>query len=80
MRGLSHAGELLDLPRRNDTARDYGTVIGRPGSRAGSEGDAGAKRLIGAHRDGVREIAVGSDAIFVDVDTPEALRDVRDGT
>jgi molybdenum cofactor cytidylyltransferase len=43
------------------------------------EGDAGAKRLIAARQHEVCEIEVGSDAIFVDVDTPEALRDVRGG-
>jgi molybdenum cofactor cytidylyltransferase len=43
------------------------------------EGDAGAKRLIATHRDTVREIEVRSDAIFADVDTPEALRDLRGG-
>jgi len=43
------------------------------------DGDAGAKRLIAACRNAVHEIDVGSDAIFVDVDTPEALRDLRKG-
>jgi molybdenum cofactor cytidylyltransferase len=37
------------------------------------EGDAGAKRLIAAHPGDVREVDLGTDAIFVDVDTPEAL-------
>jgi molybdenum cofactor cytidylyltransferase len=41
------------------------------------EGDVGAKRLIGIHADRVREVDVGSDAIFTDVDTPEALRLLR---
>jgi molybdenum cofactor cytidylyltransferase len=41
------------------------------------DGDAGAKRLIAAHRGAVREIETATDAIFVDVDTPEALRDLR---
>jgi molybdenum cofactor cytidylyltransferase len=41
------------------------------------EGDAGAKRLIATHRDDVREVEAGSDAIFVDVDTPEALEQIR---
>jgi len=41
------------------------------------EGDAGAKRLIAAHRDAVCESEIATDAIFVDVDTPEALRGVR---
>ena len=37
------------------------------------EGDAGAKRLLGANAADVREVDLGTDAIFVDVDTPEAL-------
>jgi molybdenum cofactor cytidylyltransferase len=42
------------------------------------EGDAGAKRLISAHTHDVREIDLATDAIFVDVDTPEALKRERD--
>jgi molybdenum cofactor cytidylyltransferase len=41
------------------------------------EGDAGAKRLMAAHADDVREVDLGSDAIFADVDTPEALAGLR---
>jgi molybdenum cofactor cytidylyltransferase len=41
------------------------------------EGDVGAKRLIGIYADRVREVDVGSEAIFADVDTPEALRLLR---
>ena len=41
------------------------------------EGDAGAKGLIGTHADRVREVDIGTDAIFADVDTPEALEKVR---
>jgi len=41
------------------------------------EGDVGAKRLIGAHADRVRDVDLGSDAIFTDIDTPEALRLLR---
>ena len=37
------------------------------------EGDAGAKRLIAAHGEHVREVGMGTSAIFADVDTPEAL-------
>jgi molybdenum cofactor cytidylyltransferase len=43
------------------------------------EGDAGAKRLIAAHREHVREVEMGTDAIFVDVDTPDALAQVKRG-
>ena len=41
------------------------------------EGDAGAKHVIGQHSDEVAEIDIGSDRIFADVDTPEALERVR---
>ena len=42
------------------------------------EGDAGAKRLIVDHAGQVRGIDLGTDAVFADVDTPEALERVRD--
>ncbi len=42
------------------------------------EGDAGAKRLIAAHAGDVRQIDLGTDAIFADIDTPEALKALRD--
>jgi molybdenum cofactor cytidylyltransferase len=38
-----------------------------------AEGDIGAKHLIGLHAEEVAEVDLGSDAIFADVDTPEAL-------
>jgi molybdenum cofactor cytidylyltransferase len=41
------------------------------------KGDAGAKRLIGAHEAEMREVDLGSDAIFADVDTPAALAALR---
>lgn len=37
-------------------------------------GDVGARHLIGEHEDLVAEIAVDDDAIFLDVDTPDALK------
>ncbi len=43
------------------------------------EGDAGAKRLMTTHADDVREVDLGSDAIFADVDTPQELAQVRGG-
>ncbi len=52
--------------------RDYFAEI------AGLSGDVGARHLIGAHADAVCEVALEDDAIFVDVDTPEALRAYRD--
>lgn len=44
------------------------------------QGDAGARSLLSGHADRVREVAVATDAIFADVDTPEALAAVRSGT
>ena len=41
-------------------------------------GDVGAKHLIGEHEDQVAEVDLESDAIFVDVDTPEALWRLRE--
>ena len=43
------------------------------------EGDAGARRLLAAHASRVREVELGTDAIFADVDTPEALAQIRGG-
>jgi molybdenum cofactor cytidylyltransferase len=40
-------------------------------------GDVGAKHLIGEHAELVAEIEMDDDAIFVDIDTPEALDAVR---
>ena len=42
------------------------------------EGDAGAKRLITAHSSNVCELDLATDAIFADVDTPEALKRLRE--
>jgi len=41
------------------------------------DGDAGARRLLAAHAGRVREVDLGTDAIFLDVDTPEALAALR---
>jgi molybdenum cofactor cytidylyltransferase len=41
------------------------------------EGDAGARRLLAEHPVDVREVELGTDAIFIDVDTPEALAQLR---
>jgi molybdenum cofactor cytidylyltransferase len=41
------------------------------------DGDAGAKRLLSAHADQVLEIDLATDAIFLDVDTPAALAELR---
>jgi molybdenum cofactor cytidylyltransferase len=42
------------------------------------DGDAGAKRLLSVHADRVREVDLGTDAIFADVDTPAALAELRE--
>jgi molybdenum cofactor cytidylyltransferase len=44
---------------------------------ASLEGDAGARKLLAAHRDSVIEVPVESDSIFLDLDTPEALAQAR---
>jgi molybdenum cofactor cytidylyltransferase len=43
------------------------------------EGDAGAKRLLTTHAASVREVELGTQAIFLDVDTAEVLAQVRAG-
>ena len=40
-------------------------------------GDSGAKYLIGQHEDDLVEVAMDDDAIFLDVDTPDALTAIR---
>ena len=42
------------------------------------QGDAGARHLIGQHEDQVAEVDLASDAIFTDIDTPEALERLRE--
>lgn len=41
------------------------------------EGDAGAGRLLAIHADRVRGLELGTDAILADVDTPDALAEIR---
>jgi molybdenum cofactor cytidylyltransferase len=41
------------------------------------EGDAGARSLLAKHPDRVREIDLGTDAVLMDVDTPDALARLR---
>ena len=40
-------------------------------------GDVGARHLIGEHAEDVCEVAIGDDAIFADIDTPDALTAIR---
>lgn len=42
-------------------------------------GDVGARHLIGAHADEVSEVEVDSDAVLIDIDTPDALDRQRAG-
>ena len=42
-------------------------------------GDAGARSLMAKHADRVVEIDLGTDAVLVDVDTPEALARLKGG-
>ena len=42
------------------------------------KGDQGARKLIEEHADLVAEIEMDSDAIFIDIDTPEALAQLRE--
>src|SRR5205814_3062824 len=44
---------------------------------AGLAGDVGAKHLIGEHTELVAEVEMDDDAILVDIDTPEALAELR---
>jgi molybdenum cofactor cytidylyltransferase len=41
------------------------------------EGDAGARAIIAANADSVVELDLQSRAVLVDVDTPEALAELR---
>ncbi len=41
-------------------------------------GDTGARKLIDEHADLVAEIEMDSDAIFIDIDTPQALAELRE--
>ncbi|MFM9940165.1 MAG: NTP transferase domain-containing protein [Hyphomicrobiaceae bacterium] len=43
-------------------------------------GDIGAKHVIGHYADAVAEVDLGSDAIFLDIDTQEALARMRGGS
>lgn len=42
-----------------------------------AQGDTGAKHLIGEYADAVADVEAGGDAVFTDIDTPEALRALR---
>ena len=40
-------------------------------------GDSGARQILGAHQELVAEVDMGSEAVLLDLDTPEALERVR---
>ena len=44
------------------------------------DGDAGAKQLLSVHAAEVRQVDLATDAIFADIDTPEALAKLRGQT
>ena len=56
-------------------------LIGRMlfGEMAKLTGDRGARKFLEAHRDAVLELAVPDEAVIIDIDTPEALREAADG-
>ena len=41
-------------------------------------GDAGARKLLDEHADFVAEVEMDTDGIFIDIDTPQALAELRD--
>jgi molybdenum cofactor cytidylyltransferase len=45
---------------------------------AALSGDSGARRLIDEHADVVAEIEMDTDGIFIDIDTPQALAELRE--
>jgi molybdenum cofactor cytidylyltransferase len=44
---------------------------------AALSGDVGARQLIAEHADLLAEIEMDTDAVLVDIDTPEALAEFR---
>ena len=71
-------GALIAVPTRNGK-RGNPVVWSRRlfGDLAQLEGDVGARHLIGLYADAVVEVPVEDEAVFVDVDTPEALAQLR---
>lgn len=67
-------GRLIALPLHNGKRGNpvlFGSALFADMMEA--EGDTGARHIIGSHADEVAEVDLGTDAIFADVDTPEAL-------
>jgi len=71
-------GALIAVPTRNGK-RGNPVVWSRRlfDDLARLEGDVGARHLIGLHADAAVEVPVDDEALFVDVDTPEALALLR---
>jgi molybdenum cofactor cytidylyltransferase len=67
-------GRLIALPVHNGK-RGNPVLFGRAlfAEMMDAEGDTGARHIIGTHADEVAEVDLGTDAIFADVDTPQAL-------
>ena len=42
------------------------------------DGDLGARRLLASHAEQIREVALDAAAILLDVDTPQALAQLRE--
>ncbi|MBN8966910.1 MAG: NTP transferase domain-containing protein, partial [Rhizobiales bacterium] len=72
------AGSLIVVPV-NGGRRGNPVVWARRyfGDLARLDGDFGARHLIVQHADAVTELEVSGPAAFLDIDTPEALADVR---
>jgi molybdenum cofactor cytidylyltransferase len=74
-------GRLIALPLHKGK-RGNPVLFGRAlfAEMMAAEGDTGARHIIGSHADEVAEVDIGTDAIFADVDTPEALQHLQRGT
>ncbi len=74
-------GRAICLPTR-DGKRGNPVLWGRQffAEIGAIAGDVGARHLIGEYAELVREVAIDDDAIFIDIDTPEALADLRTAT
>lgn len=74
-------GRLIALPVHNGK-RGNPVLFGRAlfTEMMDAEGDTGARHIIGTHADEVAEVDLGTDAIFVDVDTPQALERLQQKT
>ena len=74
-------GRLIALPL-HEGKRGNPVLFGRMlfAEMMEAEGDTGARHIVGSHADEVVEVDLGTDAIFADVDTPEALAQLQRAT